>query len=123
MEFIRICHENNFHEIVVSMKSSNPQVMIHAYRLLVKKMDAENMHYPLHLGVTEAGDGEDGRMRFRSSYGQNLLMHSRETANLCATMAAELGLKAKFAKRAGLLHDYGQIPRCEARAREHAARD
>lgn len=63
MEFIRICEDLQYHRIVVSMKSSNPQVMVRAYRLLVEKMVAEGMNYPLHLGVTEAGDGEDGRIK------------------------------------------------------------
>ncbi len=63
MEFIRICHQMDYHQLVVSMKSSNPQVMVQAYRLLVHTMVAEGMNYPLHLGVTEAGDGEDGRIK------------------------------------------------------------
>ena len=63
MEFIRICHSMNYHQMVISMKSSNPKVMVQAYRLLVSTMVAEGMNYPLHLGVTEAGDGEDGRIK------------------------------------------------------------
>lgn len=63
MEFLRIAKDENFHNIVLSMKSSNPQVMVQAYRLLVKTMDENNMQYPLHLGVTEAGDGDDGRIK------------------------------------------------------------
>jgi len=63
LEFVRICEYYNYYNIVLSMKSSNPKVMVQAYRLLVNKMEAENMNYPLHLGVTEAGDGEDGRIK------------------------------------------------------------
>lgn len=63
LEFIRICEDLNYYNLCVSMKSSNPMVMVQAYRLLVEKMVAENMNYPLHLGVTEAGDGEDGRIK------------------------------------------------------------
>ena len=63
MEFLRICKAEGFHGVVVSMKASNTRVMVYAYRLLVAAMDAEEMHYPLHLGVTEAGDGEDGRIK------------------------------------------------------------
>lgn len=63
LEFLRICEDENYHNIVLSMKASNPQVMVQAYRLLVQKMVQEGMNYPLHLGVTEAGDGEDGRIK------------------------------------------------------------
>lgn len=63
LEFLRICEDENYHSIVLSMKASNTQVMVQAYRLLIAKMQEENMNYPLHLGVTEAGDGEDGRIK------------------------------------------------------------
>lgn len=64
MEFLRIAESENYYNIVLSMKSSNPQVMVQAYRLLIQNMHAELGHcYPLHLGVTEAGDGEDGRIK------------------------------------------------------------
>ncbi len=63
LEFVRICEELNYYDIVLSMKASNPQIMVQAYRLLVSKMEEEGMNYPLHLGVTEAGGGEDGRIK------------------------------------------------------------
>lgn len=63
MEFIRMCEAQNFYNLCISMKASNTQVMVQAYRLLVETMVKEGMNYPLHLGVTEAGDGEDGRIK------------------------------------------------------------
>jgi (E)-4-hydroxy-3-methylbut-2-enyl-diphosphate synthase len=63
MEFLRICEEENYYNIVLSMKASNARVMVQAYRLLVKTMVENQMNYPLHLGVTEAGEGEDGRIK------------------------------------------------------------
>jgi (E)-4-hydroxy-3-methylbut-2-enyl-diphosphate synthase len=73
LEFIRICEDLGYYNLVVSMKSSNPQVMVQAYRLLVQKLDEEGLRpYPLHLGVTEAGDGEDGRIK--SSVGIGTLL-------------------------------------------------
>ena len=64
MEFLRVARGESYHNIVLSMKSSNPQVMVQAYRLLVQQMEGEfGVCYPLHLGVTEAGDGEDGRIK------------------------------------------------------------
>lgn len=63
LEFVRICEDLDYHDIVLSMKASNTQVMVQAYRLLVKMMNQEGMNYPVHLGVTEAGDGEDARIK------------------------------------------------------------
>jgi 1-hydroxy-2-methyl-2-(E)-butenyl 4-diphosphate synthase len=65
LEFARIARDNNYHDLIFSMKASNPKVMIEAYRLLVARLDAEgpDWNYPIHLGVTEAGDGEDGRIK------------------------------------------------------------
>ena len=63
LEFLRICKSLDYHDVIISMKASNPQVMVQAYRLLINKMQDEGMSYPLHLGVTEAGEGEDGRIK------------------------------------------------------------
>ncbi|MDR3666633.1 MAG: (E)-4-hydroxy-3-methylbut-2-enyl-diphosphate synthase [Ignavibacteriaceae bacterium] len=63
LEFLRICEAESYFNIVLSMKSSNPKVMVQAYRLLIQKMEDEKMNYPLHLGVTEAGGGDDGRIK------------------------------------------------------------
>jgi (E)-4-hydroxy-3-methylbut-2-enyl-diphosphate synthase len=63
MEFLRICQKMDYHNLAISMKASNTLVMVQAYRLLVATMQEEGMNYPLHLGVTEAGDGEDGRIK------------------------------------------------------------
>lgn len=63
MEFLRIFKRENFNDVVISIKASNTVVMVTTVRLLVKTMDKEDMHYPLHLGVTEAGEGEDGRIK------------------------------------------------------------
>lgn len=63
MEFLRICKKHDFGDVVISIKSSNTLVMVRSVRLLVDTMDKEDMHYPLHLGVTEAGEGEDGRIK------------------------------------------------------------
>jgi (E)-4-hydroxy-3-methylbut-2-enyl-diphosphate synthase len=69
LEFLRIAGDENFHNIVLSMKSSNAQVMVQAYRLLIARMSEEGMNYPLHLGVTEAGEGEDGRIKSAAGIG------------------------------------------------------
>ena len=94
MEFLRICKQNDYNQIVLSMKSSNPIVMIHAYRLLVKSMENENMHYPLHLGVTEAGDGLDGRIKSALGIGTLLTEGIGDTIRVSLTEDPEFEIPA-----------------------------
>ena len=94
MEFLRICKQNDYDQIVLSMKSSNPIVMIHAYRLLVKSMENENMHYPLHLGVTEAGDGLDGRIKSALGIGTLLSEGIGDTIRVSLTEDPEFEIPA-----------------------------
>ena len=85
LEFLRIAEANSYKEIILSMKASNPKVMIQAYRLLVQRMAQEDMHYPLHLGVTEAGDGEDGRIKSAIGIGSLLLDGLGDTIRVSLT--------------------------------------
>ena len=85
IEFLRIANHHGYHEIILSMKSSNPKVMIQAYRLLVSLMKKEGMNYPLHLGVTEAGDGEDARIKSAIGIGSLLLDGLGDTIRVSLT--------------------------------------
>lgn len=85
LEFARICRKNDYHDFMFSMKSSNPQVMILAYRLLVAEMMKLGWDYPLHLGVTEAGDGEDGRVKSAMGIGTLLLDGLGDTIRVSLT--------------------------------------
>jgi (E)-4-hydroxy-3-methylbut-2-enyl-diphosphate synthase len=85
LEFLRIARSHDYHDLMLSMKASNPKVMIQAYRLLVERMDREDMHYPLHLGVTEAGDGEDGRIKSAIGIGSLLLDGLGDTIRVSLT--------------------------------------
>ena len=89
MEFLRICRDENYHEIILSMKASNTRVMVQAYRLLVHEMMKENMNYPLHLGVTEAGEGEDGRIKSAVGIGALLADGLGDTVRVSLTEAPE----------------------------------
>ncbi|MDR1348956.1 MAG: (E)-4-hydroxy-3-methylbut-2-enyl-diphosphate synthase [Prevotellaceae bacterium] len=89
MEFLRICKDENFTDVVVSMKSSNTRVMIYAYRLLVEKMNAEAMDFPLHIGVTETGDGMDARIKSAVGIGTLLADGLGDTVRVSLTEAPE----------------------------------
>lgn len=89
MEFLRVCRREGFDQVVVSMKSSNTRVMVHAYRLLVEAMDAEGMTYPVHLGVTEAGNGIEGRIKSAVGIGALLADGIGDTIRVSLTEAPE----------------------------------
>ena len=107
MEFLRICVREEFDQVVVSMKSSNTRVMVHAYRLLVEAMERENMSFPIHLGVTEAGNGIEGRIKSAVGIGALLADGVGDTIRVSLTEAPENEvpvakmLVEHFASRAG----------------------
>jgi (E)-4-hydroxy-3-methylbut-2-enyl-diphosphate synthase len=108
MEYLRICREEDFHDVVLSIKASNTVMMIRTVRLLVQTMDAEDMHYPLHLGVTEAGDREDGRIKSAVGIGSLLIDGIGDTirVSLSEPPEAEIPVAAK------LLHHVAQRAAC-----------
>ena len=85
MEFVRICQDFNYHDIILSMKASNPTVMVHAYRLLIAYMRENGTIYPIHLGVTEAGEGEDGRIKSAVGIGSLLADGIGDTVRVSLT--------------------------------------
>lgn len=110
LEFLRIAESHSYRAIILSMKSSNPKVMIQAYRLLVERMAQENMHYPLHLGVTEAGDGEDGRIKSAIGIGSLLLDGLGDTIRVSLTEDSvyEIPVARAIADKAMSLWQTGQ---------------
>jgi (E)-4-hydroxy-3-methylbut-2-enyl-diphosphate synthase len=96
MEFLRICRDENYHEIILSMKASNTRVMVQAYRLLVAEMIQESMNYPLHLGVTEAGEAEDGRIKSAVGIGALLEDGIGDTIRVSLTEAPEHEMPVAF---------------------------
>jgi (E)-4-hydroxy-3-methylbut-2-enyl-diphosphate synthase len=105
LEFARIAEKNGYYDLIFSMKSSNPKVMIEAYRLLVQRMDDVGMNYPLHLGVTEAGDGEDGRIKSAIGIGSLLEDGIGDTIRVSLTEDPEL-----------------EVPVCQVLAKPYHAR-
>lgn len=90
MEFLRICKEVDFNNVLVSMKASNTRIMVYATRLVVRKMEEEDMHYPVHLGVTEAGEGEDGRIKSAVGIGALLADGIGDTVRVSLTEDPEI---------------------------------
>lgn len=117
LEAVRICQSENFNDIVLSLKSSNVKVMVEATRMLVKRMDGEFMDYPLHLGVTEAGEGEDGRLKSAIGIGSLLVDGIGDTIRVSLTEDPEFEIPVAFgilqASRARITrNEYISCPGC-----------
>ncbi len=104
LEFVRICRTHDFHNLILSMKASNPKVMIAAYRLLAARMAAEGMDYPFHLGVTEAGNGEDARIK--SAIGIGTLLEDGIGDTIRVSLAEEPEEEIPVAQAIAALYDH-----------------
>ena len=96
LELLRMCRQENFDQIVISLKASNTVLMIEAVKLLVEKMEAEDFHFPLHLGVTEAGDGEDGRIKSAVGIGSLLAVGIGDTIRVSLSEPPEAEIPVAF---------------------------
>ncbi len=111
MEFLRICKEMDYHDVILSMKASNTLVMVQAYRHLIVKMQEEGMNYPLHLGVTEAGDGEDGRIKSAVGIGTMLLDGIGDTVRVSLTESPvfEMPVAKRIVDKTAIKKEYPSV--------------
>ena len=119
MEFLRICRREQFDDVVISIKASNTAVMVQSVRLLVQQMDREQMHYPLHLGVTEAGEGQDGRIK--SAVGIGALLTEGIGDTIRVSLSEEPECEIPVARR--LVDSIEECARLRAEADAHIADD
>jgi (E)-4-hydroxy-3-methylbut-2-enyl-diphosphate synthase len=119
LEFVRICEADDYRELILSMKASNPRVVLAAYRLLCERMAAEGMDYPIHLGVTEAGDGEDGRIKSALGIGTLLDEGIGDTVRVSLTEDPVLEIPVARA----LVEPYNRAPRGSGSPPARAADD
>ena len=118
MEYLRIFREENFNDVAISIKASNTVIMVETVRRLVAEMDRENMHYPLHLGVTEAGDGEDGRIKSAVGIGTLLAEGIGDTVRVSLSEEPELEIPVarKLVDYITAREGHAQISGCFAKA-------
>jgi len=112
LEFLRICVAENFPDVAISIKASNTLIMVQTVRLLVARMDAENMHFPLHLGVTEAGDGEDGRIKSAVGIGALMIDGIGDTirVSLSEDPEVEIPVAKQIVRLIGERSDHAAVP-------------